>query len=181
MTATAVLASGSPVVDGLPLAAFLCNSAERSIVNGLRETAQHCVANALHVRFYVLDSPDDQREVVLSPARGIIWDGHGGWVRDAPAVDGIPLNDVLSASGRKIRADVLMIGCCWGGSDDFTDVVRRHLSAPLVYIGCEERAGKTHGGKVQRCLESQSPGTCGQLTGYAVGEPGRVRAKLEAG
>jgi hypothetical protein len=38
-----------------PLATLLCNSAERSIVNGLRETARRCRDNGLHVRLYVFD------------------------------------------------------------------------------------------------------------------------------
>jgi hypothetical protein len=38
-----------------PLATLLCNSVERSIVNGLRETARRCRDSGLHVRMYVFD------------------------------------------------------------------------------------------------------------------------------
>lgn len=43
-----------------PLATLLCNSAERSIVNGLRETARRCRDSGLHVRMYVFDELADQ-------------------------------------------------------------------------------------------------------------------------
>lgn len=54
-----------------PLATLLCNSAERSIVNGLRETARWCQDNGLHVRLYVFDDVTDQREVLPAPAQAV--------------------------------------------------------------------------------------------------------------
>jgi hypothetical protein len=165
MAGTASSATGSPAFGRLPFAAFLCNSAEHSVVSGLRLTTRHCVAKNLHVRFHVLDDPDDQREAVLSSARAVIWDGHGGWVDDAPAVDGARLDKVLTSTDR-ITAEVLVVGCCWGGTADYTEFVSRHISAPLVYIGCEERAGKTHGSKVfpplMDALASRSPGAASE-------------------
>jgi len=65
-----------------PLATLLCNSAERSLVNGLRETARRCRDSGLHVRMYVFDDLADQREALLTPARAIIWDGHSSWDDD---------------------------------------------------------------------------------------------------
>jgi len=52
-----------------PLATPLCNSAERSIVNGLRETALRCRDSGLHARMYVLDELADQREALLTPVQ----------------------------------------------------------------------------------------------------------------
>jgi uncharacterized NAD-dependent epimerase/dehydratase family protein len=49
------------ITGSAPLATLLCDSAERSIVNGLRETARRCRENGLHVRLYVFDELADQR------------------------------------------------------------------------------------------------------------------------
>ena len=69
----------APISGSEPLATLLCNSAERSIVNGLRETARWCRDSGLHVRLYVFDDLADQREALLTPVRAIIWDGHSSW------------------------------------------------------------------------------------------------------
>ena len=128
-----------------PLATLLCNSAERSIVNGLRETARRCRDSGLHVRMYVFDEPADQREALLTPVRAIIWDGHSSWDDDEPGVDGSPLAGVFGNDGRRITAEALIIGCCWGAGSKFTDVIRGYLAAPTAYVGCQKQPGKTHG------------------------------------
>jgi hypothetical protein len=144
-----------------PLATLLCNSAERSIVNGLRETARRCRDNGLHVRLYVFDEVADQREALLAPARAIIWDGHSSWGH-GPGVDGSPLEGVFGRDGRRITAEALIIGCCWGATTEFTDVIRRYLAAPTAYIGCQKKPGKTHGAIVfpplLEALASLEPG-----------------------
>jgi hypothetical protein len=128
-----------------PLATLLCNSAERSIVNGLRETARWCRGSGLCVRLYVFDDLADQREALLTPVRAIIWDGHSSWDDDVPGVDGSPLDGVFGRDDRRITAEALIIGCCWGATSEFTDVIRRYLAAPTAYVGCLKRPGKTHG------------------------------------
>ena len=145
-----------------PLATLLCNSAERSIVNGLRETARRCRDSGLHVRLYVFDDLADQREVLLTPVRAIIWDGHSSWDDDVPGVDGSPLAGVLGRDRRRITAEALIIGCCWGADSEFTDVIRDYLAAPTAYVGCQKQPGKTHGGMVfpplLEALASLEPG-----------------------
>lgn len=145
-----------------PLATLLCNSAERSIVNGLRETARRCRDNGMHVRLYVLDDLADQREVLLAPARAVVWDGHSSW-GDGPGVDGSPLEAVFGLDGRRITAEALIIGCCWGATSEFTDVIRRYLAAPTAYVGCQKKPGKTHSAIVfpplLEALASLEPGT----------------------
>jgi hypothetical protein len=128
-----------------PLATLLCDSAERSIVNGLRETARRCRDSGLHVRMYVFDDLADQREALLTPVRAIIWDGHSSWDDDVPGVDGSPLDGVFGRDDRRITAEALIIGCCWGATSEFTDVIRRYPAAPTAYVGCLKKPGKTHG------------------------------------
>jgi len=128
-----------------PLATLLCNSAEPSIVNGLRETARRCRDSGLHVRMYVFDELADQREALLTPVRAIIWDGHSSWDDDEPGVDGSPLEGVFGGDGRCITAEALIVGCCWGAHSDFTDVICGYLAAPTAYVGCQKQPGKTHG------------------------------------
>jgi hypothetical protein len=145
-----------------PLATLLCNSAERSIVNGLRETARRCRDSGLHVRMYVFDELADQREALLTPVRAIIWDGHSSWDDDEPGVDGSPLAGVFGNDGRYITAEALIIGCCWGAGSEFTDVIRGYLAAPTAYVGCQKQPGKTHGAIVfpplLEALASLAPG-----------------------
>lgn len=145
-----------------PFATLLCNSAERSIVNGLRETARRCRASGLHVRMYVFDKPADQREALLTSARAIIWDGHSSWDDDEPGVDGSPLEGVFGDDGKCITAEALIIGCCWGADGEFTDVIRGYLAAPIAYVGCQKQPGKTHGAIVfpplLEALASLEPG-----------------------
>jgi hypothetical protein len=128
-----------------PLATLLCNSAERSIVNGLRETARWSRHSGLRVRLYIFDDLADQREALLTPVRAIIWDGHSSWDDDVPGVDGSPLDGVFGRDDRRITAEALIIGCCWGATSEFTDVIGRYLAAPTAYVGCLKRPGKTHG------------------------------------
>lgn len=69
----------------------------------------------------------------------------------------------------------MIIGCCWGATSEFTDVIRRYLAAPTAYVGCQKKPGKTHGAIVfpplLEALASLEPGT----------EPGtRVEALREA-
>jgi hypothetical protein len=138
MTTAAISESG-------PLATLLCNSAERSIVNGLRETARRCRDSSLHVRMYVFDDVADQREALLTPVRAIFWDGHSSWDDDVPGVDGSPLDGMFGRDVRRITAEALIIGCCWGATSKFTDVIRSYLAAPTAYVGCLKKPGKTHG------------------------------------
>jgi hypothetical protein len=153
---TAVIAGSEP------LATLLCNSAERSIVNGLRETARRCSDSGLHVRMYVFDDPADQREALLTPVRVIIWDGHSSWDDDVPGVDGSSLEGVFGDDGRSITAEALIIGCCWGADSQFTDVLRGCLAVPTAYVGCQKQPGKTHGAIVfpplLEALASLEPG-----------------------
>lgn len=145
-----------------PLATLLCNSAERSIVNGLRETARWCRDSGLHVRLYVLDDLADQCEALQAPVRAIIWDGHSSWDDNVPGIDGSPLDRVFVRDDRRITAEALIIGCCWGATSEFTDVIRRYLAEPTAYVGCLKRPGKTHGGLVfpplLEALASLEPG-----------------------
>ena len=88
-----------------PLATLLCNSAERSIVNGLRETARRCRDRSMHVRMYVFDELADQREALLTPVRAIIWDGHSNGDDDEPGVDGSPLAGIFGRDRRRITTE----------------------------------------------------------------------------
>jgi hypothetical protein len=38
-----------------------------------------------------------------------------------------------------------MLGCCWGGTSQFTDVISRHLAGPTAFFGCEDKPDRTHG------------------------------------
>jgi len=121
---TAVIAGSEP------LATLLCNSAERSIVNDLRETARRCRDRGLHVRLYVFDELADQREALLTPVRAIIWDGHSNGDDDEPGVDGSPLAGIFGRDRRHLKA--LIVGCCRGAGSKFTDVIRGYLAAPTA-------------------------------------------------
>jgi hypothetical protein len=103
----------------------------------------------------------DQREVLLAPARAIIWDGHSSW-GGGPGVDGSPLESVFGRDGRRIAAEALIVGCCWGAASEFTDVIRGYLAAPTAYVGCQKKPGKTHGAIVfpplLEALASLEPG-----------------------
>jgi hypothetical protein len=142
-------------------ATLLSDSGEHGIVNGLRITAQHCALNGIHARFHVFDDADDQREALFTPARWIVWDGHG-WEGSGPGIGDVSL-DALISDGRKIAAEALIVGCCWGVTDRYTDVIRRCLAAPVAYVGCEKRAGVTHGGvlfpPLLAALAAHAPGT----------------------
>ncbi len=157
-----------------PLATLLCNSAERSIVNGLRETTRWCRDSGLHVRLYVFDDLADQREALLTPVRAIVWDGHSSWDDDVPGVDGSPLDGVFGRDGRRIAAEALIIGCCWGATSEFTDVIRGYLAAPTAYVGCLKRPGKAHGAIVfpplLEALASLEPGADLDTRVEALGE-----------
>ena len=151
---TAVIAGSEP------LATLLCNSAERSIVNDLRETARRCRDRGLHVRLYVFDELADQREALLTPVRAIIWDGHSNGDDDEPGVDGSPLAGIFGRDRRHLKA--LIVGCCRGAGSKFTDVIRGYLAAPTAYVGCQKQPGKTHGAIVfpprLEALASLEPG-----------------------
>jgi hypothetical protein len=38
-----------------------------------------------------------------------------------------------------------MLGCCWGGTSEFTDVISRHLAGPTAFLGCEDVPDRNHG------------------------------------
>jgi hypothetical protein len=79
-----------------------------------------------------------------------------------PGVDGSPLAGVLGRDRRRITAEALIIGCCWGADSEFTDVIRGYVAAPTAYVGCQKQPGKTHGGIVfpplLEALASLEPG-----------------------
>lgn len=145
-----------------PLATLLCNSAELSIVDGLRDTARRCRDSGLHVRMYVFDELADQREALLAPVRATIWDGHSNGDDDEPGIDGSPLAGIFGRDRRRITAEALIVGCCRGAGSKFTDVICRYLAAPTAYVGCLKEPGLTHGAIVfpplLEALASLEPG-----------------------
>jgi hypothetical protein len=68
----------------------------------------------------------------------------------------------LGHDSRRITAEALIIGCCWGADSKFTDVIRGYLAAPTAYVGCRKQPGKTHGATVfpplLEALASLEPG-----------------------
>jgi hypothetical protein len=114
------------------------------------------------VRLHVLDHPDDRRDALFTPVRWIVWDGHG--MRDpGPGFDDEPLQDVLGSDNGKFKAEVLIVGCCWGAAKPFTDIIGRHLETPIAYVGCKNTPGKTEGGilypRLLETLARQASGT----------------------
>jgi hypothetical protein len=52
---------------------------------------------------------------------------------------------VLGHGGQPITAEAFMLGCCFGGATEFTDVISRHLAGPTAFLGCEYKPDRTHG------------------------------------
>ena len=121
---------------------LLCGTDDVSIIHGLYKVTRWCATAGLSVRWCVSDDADEVREALLAPVRWIIWDTHGG---GGPTIGGHRLDDLLGGGSRRITAEVFMLGCCWGGTAEFTDVISRYLARPTAFLGCQNTPHATHG------------------------------------
>ncbi|MGH3157192.1 MAG: hypothetical protein ACRDNF_11530 [Streptosporangiaceae bacterium] len=121
---------------------LLCSADDSTIRDGLFEVAKVRTARRKSLRMCVSDDVAEQREALFAPVCAIIWDGHGG---PGPKVDGEPLDSLLGPHGRQITAEALMLGCCWGRTQEFTAIISQYLARPLAFLGCEYKPDRTHG------------------------------------
>lgn len=125
----------------IPPVLLLCGTDDTSIIYGFYRVTRWCAEAGLSVRSCVTDDPVEVREALVTPVRWIIWDTHG---HDGPTIGGHDL-DKLLADGRRITAQAFMLGCCWGGTSEFTAMIRRHLGQPTAFLGCQHQPRATHG------------------------------------
>ena len=123
---------------------LLCDTEDSEIITGLAKVALSCAAARRSVRLYLSDDDTEQATAILASVRWIIWDGHG-WHWPRPKVGGRFLDEVLGRGGQPITVEALMLGCCFGGTPEFTDVISRHLAGPTAFLGCEYTADRIHG------------------------------------
>ncbi|SDM31321.1 hypothetical protein [Allokutzneria albata] len=64
----------------------------------------------------------------------LVFDGHGYF---PPRVGRLPITPeaIRGPDNGGLRAPVVVLGCCWGGTHDFRKAVRRCLDAPTVFLG----------------------------------------------
>lgn len=127
-----------------PPLVLLCGTGDLEIITGLAKVAQSCAGAGRSVRLYVSDDDTEQARAILASVPWIIWDGHG-WRWPRPKVGGRFLDEVLSRGGQPITAEAFMLGCCFGATTEFTDVISRHLAGPTAFLGCEYTPDRTHG------------------------------------
>lgn len=126
-----------------PPLVLLCGTGDPEIITGLAAVALSCAGAGRSVRLCVSDD-DTERARALASVRWMIWDDHG-WRWPRPKVAGRFLDEVLGRAGQPITAEAFMLGCCYGGTTEFTDVISRHLAAPTAFLGCEHTPDRTHG------------------------------------
>ena len=120
----------------MPPIVMLCGTGDPEIIKGLLEVTRGCTAGGRSVRLCVSNDAAEQREALFAPVPVIIWDDHG---RSGPKVGKHLLDSLLGSDARQITAEALMLGCCWGRTEEFTRVISRHLAAPIAFLGCDDQ------------------------------------------
>lgn len=123
---------------------LLCGTGDPDIIAGLARVALSCAGARGSVRLCVSDDDAERASALVAPVPWIIWDDHG-WRWPRPKVGGRFLDELLGRGGQPITAEALMLGCCWGGTSEFTDVISRHLARPTAFLGCKDTPDRTHG------------------------------------
>jgi hypothetical protein len=103
----------------------------RGITGRLREVRDRLGdSRSIDVRLRDNNDPECRLRDLITAEGVALIDGH--WTEDG-SVDGVDLGARVGGEG--IKASILVVGCCWGGTSSFTSALRQGLDRPTAFLG----------------------------------------------
>jgi hypothetical protein len=130
----------------VPSVTLACTLGDPPVITGIIKSGNQCARNGISARLCMSDDEVLLRQAILAETDQVVLDGHGNW--NSTLLEPFALESLLGGCRQSFKARVLMLGCCWGGTERYTNVITRCIKEPTVFLGCKKEPWNTHGGRL---------------------------------